>query len=264
MLQLNNYTTEKLFGYTVNVRELPLETTATPSSIKIWQFEKEEYLNMFLTQIDYFYRRALYRDMQVPHFIIYGKSILRLLPFYGQQILIVIVGNKNMNQIAQFIKKLAKSLKLGLDRIEVNFIDKTFIQTLVKDMEKTTVPAQIDFEVEQEKEPTLNFDVYTQGKWQKPVLGFPINGIKIKLQNAEIKYRIYSKNQWQSWVNSHEVAGLLTYPIKGFQFEFIHEHYKLLYKLHYMNGEETQWRDTPMKNPSKKIIDGIELKLEKK
>jgi hypothetical protein len=32
-------------------------------------------------------------------------------------------------------------------------------------MEKTTAPAQIDFEVEQEKEPILNFDVYTQGKW---------------------------------------------------------------------------------------------------
>ena len=268
MRKLSDRSFEHLFGFGVNVCELPLDSVATPSSIRVEQFDEEEQLSRFMNQGEYFLRRAFYGDMEPPHFICYGSSIIRLLPVQGQQIRILLIGSKSKKKCASFVKALAKNLKLGLDRIEVNFIDPDFLQILQKGIEKTTAPAQDILKdqmivMEKKIEPKVKFEVFTQGKWQQPIEGSSINGIKLKVLGCNIRYRIYSRNEWWPWVENGDCAGLLTYPIKGLQFEFENEKYELLYKFHFLNKEKIDWRGT-MKNPTRRIIDGIDFKLKKK
>lgn len=253
---IEKYNSLKVNKYILNSKK------EKPTSIEIKLFD-ELYIGSFTSLAEFMSRRCFFNEMEPPHYFVDNISAWKLLEG-GPVITIVICGEKGKCNAIKLIKVLCQQFNLGINQITLGFEDLTFVKQINSFLEIKELPIQDLIEIPKIKiEPKISFEVYTQGKWQKPIQGYPIEAIKIRITGGGLKYRVYTRNQWLEWT-SEDSSGILSYPIKGFQFDYQQPDYNLAYRCHFMNSGYSQWRNASIAKPYNKIIDDFEFRIEQK
>lgn len=242
---------------------------AAPFNIFIYQLP--DLPSKFNTSLAEYYTRQQYYnnlDKFKANYYIDNISIWNTSPPQGKIIRIALCGTKQRTytKAVKLIAKLAKHFSIPQEQVKMHFTNPHFAGLLNAAMQKIEVP-HIDFShydflqgpAALDKEVQLDYEVYINNQWTKPIQGRPITGLKITTTSGEILYRCWSGGGWSTW--STEPYYNSFNSIEGFQFEANVPNYKLQFRVHFKNSNWTQWKNKPLSIPYKKPIDDIEFKL---
>lgn len=250
--------TEIKGGIKINFFKLTeVDTSKKPSKIEIRCFEQIKnspypYFAEFMT------RRVIYDDVPPPTFFVDNLEAWKLKD-EGEVIQIVICGEKGKDKAIKLIKLICNTYNLGLNQLAIFFNDYDFIQKLKGFLEFK----KVEYVLPNIEEPKIALKTFVKGQWQEPILGQPVESISLKVTDGGLKYRVFSRKQWLPWVENGQPTGIKGYPIKGFQVDFKHENYKVIYRCHLLNNKYTNWESTSSQRLYNQIIDSFEFKLEK-
>lgn len=248
----------------------PEQKPAAINLIKVYQLPELTFGAFTTTQAEFMSRQCVYENFERFNWFIDNWTAWNL----GNDSKEIKVGLCGKNESARRnLKKiliyLCRTYNLGLNQIYLSFSDPQLFKELGKFIEAKEIPkSQLFTDVldipKQTFIPKVTYEVYTMGQWQQSTNESQIEAIKIHATGGKLTYRVFSKNCWFPWVKDGEQSGSFTYPIKGFQYIYDSDDYELWYRCTLINGEVKDWRNTSLKIPYKKIITGLEFKLEKK
>lgn len=201
--------------------------------------------------------------MNEVNYVISKNSIWKLKEDKGN-IKIIALSDKALNKVAILVEGLCEEYKITLDRIKLGFTDKDFIKELVENIELGQVENQFIFNdlSSTVSRPYIRLSVHSQGQWIDEG-GAPaqLDKIKLEIVNAELKFRIFTKNQWLKWTENGKASGIINYPIKGLEFNFNCMGYKLQYRCGFRDSTLTDWLDSNQQIKFLQPITSIEFKL---
>lgn len=256
-------------GLKINNYKLDNSEPMKPVRIEVFLFEKIK-LNSYTSQAEFFCRRALFNEIETPSFFVDRFAAWSLLEL-KRTIRIIILGEESKTNALKLIKFLCNKYKIPFSQLTLNFFDLDFIKSLLKIEEEKKIDKSSFLSLinagapAQEISFKLTFKTYLKGKWQDPIEGEPLELISLKVNQGELKYRVYTRNNWTQWIDQNsQYAGIKGYPIKGFQYIFNHPKYNLSYCCTFINGEESQWQSKMLENPYNRQISNFKFKIEEK
>jgi hypothetical protein len=188
---------EKKYGLKINTYTLPIsnEKSAEIITIEILLFD-EPYTSTFLSSSEFIVHRCLYGEMNEVNYVISKNSIWKLKENKGN-IKIIALSDKALNKVAILVEGLCEEYKITLDRIKLGFKDKDFIKELVENIELGQVENQFVFNDLSltASRPYIRLSVHSQGQWiDEGSAPAQLDKIKLEIVNAELKFRIFTKN----------------------------------------------------------------------
>lgn len=258
-------------GLLVNNLIFPsIDVPAAINLIKVYQLPELTFGAFTTTQAEFMSRQCVFENFERFNWFVDNWTAWNL-GNDSKEIKVGLCGKSKTarRNLRKILVYLCRTYNLGLNQIYLSFSDPQLFEELGKFIETKEIPKDQLFKdvLELPKQtfiPKITCEVYTMGEWQQSTNESQIEAIKIHATGGELRYRVFSKNCWFPWAKDGEQSGSFTYPIKGFQFVYDSEDYELWYRCTLINGETKDWRNTSLKIPYKKIITGLEFKLEKK
>ena len=236
-------------------------------------------LKCFMSQAEYYSRQIYYNNFRglIPHYCIDQIAVWNLLQLNYQSIdnniVIAMCGTSQKTRIrtVDLICKLLQEYNLGLNKIKIfNNDNQMFLDLLEDKINKLGLPKMEQLINEQPVEEVeitpkaahLDFEVYFNSQWQKPIKGQPIRAIRLIVSEGELYYRTHLINGgWQPWVKNGEMSGNAASYIDGFQIKYIGNK-KISYRFSPINSKFISWRVDNMNVPTKKYLDDFDFKIE--
>lgn len=248
-----------------------------PRGILIFSFPNIP-LKCFMSQAEYYSRQIYYNNFKglIPHYCIDQIAAWQLLQLdqksIGDSIVIIMCGDspKTRLRTVDLVCKLLKDYNLGLNNVKIfNNDNQLFFDLLEDKINKLGLPKMI-FNIAppvEEVEITpkaahLDFEVYFNSQWQKPIKGCPIQAIRLIVSEGELYYRTHLINGgWLEWVKNGEMSGSAASYIDGFQIKYVGEK-TISYRFAPINSKLISWRTTNINVPTKKQLDDFDFKIE--
>ena len=235
-------------------------------------------LKCFMSQAEYYSRQIYYNRFGglIPHYCVDQIVAWNLLQLNYQSIdnniVIAMCGNSSKTKLrtVDLVCKLLQDYNLGFNSIKISDNDQLFFDLFEDRINKLGLPKMeyfITAQTEEEIEDTpkaahLDFEVYFNSQWQKPIKGQPIRAIRLIVSEGDLYYRTHLINGgWLDWVKNGEMSGSAASYIDGFQIKYIGDK-KIFYRFSPLNSKFISWRVENMNVPTRKQLDDFDFKIE--